>query len=143
MDEPQIAKLLQYIESQSRNKVVFHTDTIPGLGTTDLWVKLGEALYNFEGGKNFSMVASTKLSGLLNDAIASHSVFGRYLAICNLGILFEPELKLSFAQLLAAHSQNNVLFVEWQGEIDADHLYFLSKTKGVRTSIKNLSYITV
>lgn len=141
MDESVKAKLLEYTRSQSRNKIIFHSEVITGLVTVDLGLKLGEALYNFEETKRLSMVASEQLSKILEEAIASHNGYGRYLAISNLGILFEPELKLNFAQLLTAHSQNNTLFVKWSGEIENGNLYFLSKTAGVRTSIKNLSYI--
>jgi hypothetical protein len=70
-------------------------------------------------------------------------VFGRYLSIENIGVLFEPELKLDFASLLDSYSQNNVLFVKWEGEIDAENIYFLTKEKGIKKNIKNLSHIVI
>ena len=69
--------------------------------------------------------------------------FGKYVAISNPGILFEPELKIDFGQFLRNRSANNTLFIKWEGDIDSDWIYFLSREKGIKTSIRNLSYIAI
>lgn len=136
-------KLLGYIKSQSRNKIVIHSDQIPGVVTINLGLQLSEALYNIDETKHFSNSVLMKVDKMLNAAISSHTLFGPYLSVANLGILFEPELKLDFLRLLDNHSKNNVLFVKWEGEIDLDSLYFLSKENGIKTIIKNLSHIVI
>lgn len=69
--------------------------------------------------------------------------FGEYVAISNPGILFETELKIDFGQILSNWSANNTLFVKWEGDIDSGWLYFLTREKGIKTNIRNLSYITI
>lgn len=89
------------------------------------------------------MRASAELDSLLNSNIHQHFLYGKYLSIDNIGILFEPELKIDFARLLENYSQNNILFLKWEGEIDNENIYFLTKQKGTKISIKNLSHIVL
>jgi len=89
------------------------------------------------------MRVSSELDRILNAAISNHDLFGKYLSIENLGILFEPELKIDFNRLLDSYSQNNALFVKWDGEIDSENIYFLTKENGIKINIKNVSHIAI
>jgi hypothetical protein len=57
--------------------------------------------------------------------------------------LFEPELKVDFNNLLEKYSNTNALFVKWEGVIDNENLYFLSKEKGIKININKLSHIAI
>lgn len=59
---------------------------------------------------------------MLNAAISHHEVIGRYLSIESIGILFGPELKTVFLRLPDSFSQNNLLYVKWDGEIEMNLL---------------------
>jgi hypothetical protein len=89
------------------------------------------------------MRVSSELDRVLNAAISNHDVFGKYLSIENLGILFESELKIDFNRLLVSFSQNNVLFIKWEGEFDTENVYFLTTENGIKINIKNLSHIVI
>jgi hypothetical protein len=89
------------------------------------------------------MRVSSELDRILHAAISNHDLFGKYLSIENLGVLFEPELKIDFNRLLDSYSQNNALFVKWDGEIDAESIYFLTKENGIKINIKNVSHIAL
>ena len=143
MNKPIINILTDYIKSQSRNKIIFHSQDISEIVTVNIGLQISESIYNFKEQGRIAMRVSSELDQILNAAISRHDVFGRYLSIENLGILFEPELKLNFALLLDSYSQNNVLFVKWEGEIDADNLNFLTEENGVKISIKNISHIII
>ncbi len=143
MSKPIINTIADYIKSQSRNKIIFHSQDISNIEAVNVGLKLSESICNFKESGRLAMQASSELDEILNAAISNHDVFGRYLAIENPGILFEPELKLDFARLLDRYSQNNVLFVKWEGEIDSEHIYFLTKENGIITNIKNLSHIAI
>lgn len=136
-------QILSFANAQSRNKVVFHRQPIPDLQVTNVSVSLSELIYNFKEVKRLPMKASLLLEKLLNEAVFQNEHLGNCLAIHNIGMLFEPELKLDFAQLLNNYSQNNLLFVKWEGEIDGENLYFLTKEKGIKTNIKHLSHIVI
>jgi hypothetical protein len=134
-------RIIVFIKSQSGNKVVFHTQDITHLESVNIGERISESIYHFKEPSRIAMQVSSVLSDLLNASISNHDMFGSYLAIENLGILFEPELKVDFARLLENYSQNNLLFVKWDGEIDANYLYFLTKEDGIKVNIKNLSHI--
>ena len=143
MNTPIVNNITEYIKSQSRNKIIFHSQDISDLESVNIGLQISESIYNFKEPGRISMKVSSDLSEILNASISHHEVFGRYLSIENLGILFEPEMKLDFTRLLDSYSQNNVLFVKWDGEIDADNIYFLTKENGIKINIKNLSHIVI
>lgn len=87
-----------------------------------------------------AMRVSSELDRILNTAISYHNLFGSYLWIENIGVLFEPELKLDFTRMLDSYSQNNLLLVKWEGEIVSDNTYFLTKENGIKTNIKLKPY---
>lgn len=135
--------VLDYLSAQSRNKIILHSKPIPNLGTVNLGLKLSEFIHcSYEAGR-ISMRTSTVLNDLLNSEVEYDEQFGKYLSIENLGILFEPELKIDIVGLLDSFSQNNALFVRWEGAIDPGKLYFLTREDGIELNIKNLSHIIV
>ena len=140
---PIIDLMKDYIKSPSRNKIVFHSDVISDIVPVNLGLRLSETIYNFNEIDKIPMRISKELDIILNTYATQHDVYGRYLAIENLGILFESELKLDFTRMLDSYSQNSVLFVKWDGEIDADNIYFLTKENGIKIYIKNLSHIAI
>lgn len=143
MNEPIINLIKDYIKSQTRNKVIFHSQDISNLISVNVGLRISESIYNFKEPGRIPMRVSSELDRILNAAISNHDLFGKYLSIENLGILFEPELKIDFNRLLDSYSQNNALFVEWEGEIDADNIYFLTKENGININIQNLSHIVL
>ncbi len=128
------------MRTQSRNKIVFFRDNIPGIQQINVGFLLSEAIFNLKETDKFSLRAARVLETILQNAIWTHPLYGRILAIENIGILFEPELKIDITRLLDRYSQNNALFVQWKGQVDREHLYFLTKEHGIKTNIKNLSH---
>lgn len=143
MSKPINQAIADYIKSQSRNKIIFYSQDISALQSVNVGLRISESIYNLNEPGRIAMRVLSELDGILNAAIYQHDVFGRYLSIENIGVLFEPELKLDFANLLDNYSQNNVLFVKWEGEIDAENIYFLTKENGIKINIKNLSHIVI
>jgi len=64
----------------------------------------------------------------------------KFIAIRNCGILLQKELKIDFISFLNSHSKNQLLIIYWEGEIENDKLYFLSKVDGAEIDISGLSY---
>ncbi len=136
-------KILDYINSQSRNKIVFYRNEIYDLKPIDVGKQLAQRIYNFKDDSKLPIKITSEIDGILNDSEIQHAVYGRVKALSNLGILIEPELKQDLTRLMEKHSNGNVLFIKCDGEIDQDNLYFLSKEKGIKINIKNLSHIVI
>ena len=143
MNNAIIDTIRSYANSQSRNKIVFHRNEIPDITTIDLGLNLATSIYNFQETGKVSMIVTAELSKILGSAVRQHQEFGKYLSVENPGILLEPALKIDFRRFLDSYSQNNLLFVKWEGETDADNIYFLTKERGININIQNLSHIVL
>ena len=106
-------------------------------------VSLAHAILPIMGDKRFALKAKSVIEDIFNSALITHSVYGKILALTNIGILLEPDLKLDFTSLLDRFSRDNTLFLHWEGEIIDGSLYFLSKENGIKIDIKKLSYIAI
>ena len=136
-------KIISYIKNQSRNKIVFCKEFIPDIQSLNVGSSISKLINNISKNERFALIAKSKLEELLINSTTDNVKFGKVLFIYNLGILFEPELKLNFLALIDKYSKNNTLFILWDGEIENDNLYFLSKHKGEKINIKNLSHIII
>ena len=136
-------EILSFLKTQSRNKVVFYKDSIIDITTIDLGTELSQALFNLNDLTKLPMKVSYELEKIINKAIIEHPIFGGLIAISNLGIMFEPELKVDFTNFLEKYSNTKTLFVKWEGAIDNENLYFLSKDKGIKININKLSHIAI
>lgn len=143
MNQPIINAITDYIKSQARNKIIFHSQDLSELESVNIGLRISESIYNFTEPGRTPMRVSSELDRILHAAISNHDLFGKYLSIENLGVLFEPELKIDFNRLLDSYSQNNALFVKWEGELDAENIYFLTKENGIKINIKNVSHIAL
>lgn len=143
MDSQTKEQILTYLKTQSRNKIVFYKDNIFDFSALDVGHCLAQAIYNLKDERKLPMKVLSELDLILSDAITNHNTYGRILAIDNIGILFELDLKQDINILFERYSNNNVLFVKWDGEINNGNLYFLTKEKGIKINIKNLSHIII
>lgn len=141
MDNPIEKKISNYLKLQSKNKIVFYKDYSFDFNAIDIGRLLSQAIYNLKDETKLPMRVSDELDKILKASITYHCSYGSMLAISNIGIVLEPELKQDLNMLLTKYSNNNVIFVQWEGEIENDNLYFLSKEKGIRINIINLSHI--
>jgi hypothetical protein len=134
-------KILEYLKSNSRNKLIFHRDDIPEINYVDIGKSLAADLEKKSNNKRLSFIAKEKLNELMNKNIVMDAAYGNILAIKNVGILFEKDLKFDFINYIENFSKSIPIFIEWKGEYDDENLYFHSREKGLKLNIKNLSHI--
>lgn len=137
------AEIDKFLKTSPRNRVIISKTSLPGLKYVDIGKTMAEALFSENGNRRISLYAQETLESLLDKAIIRHEHIGNVLAITNLGILFEPALKIDFNFILENYSKNNTLIIQWAGEFDQHHLYFLSKENGITLIIDNLSHIII
>lgn len=135
--------ITEYINSYSKNKIIIHRELIPDVNSIDIGFLLSQSIYNWIDDSKLSMKVTSELDKILNDELVSHTSYGRTIAISNIGILLEPSFKQDLRAILEKYSNNNTLFVKWNGEIENGYLYFLSKEKGIKININELSHIIV
>ena len=135
--------LSSYLKSQSRNKIVLNKQDVIGIEAIDVGKKLSHEIRSIVSDAKIGMKSLIIMDELFSSSMRDNSVYGKHLAIQNVGILFEPELKTDFLQILDKYYSSNTLFVKWEGEIEDGILYFLTKEKGQKIDIKNLSHIVI
>jgi len=137
-------KIKKYLNlSHSRNNIVICKNENPNIEFLDLGKEISLNISSFLSETKVGLKSILMVEELLHSSIIEDTILGKCLAIKNLGILFESELKIDFVQMLNKYSSSNTLFVKWDGEIEDGILYFLTKEKGQKIDIKNLSHIVI
>lgn len=133
--------ILTYLRGSSRNKLIISNEEIFGIH----YLNIGEDLSDFLNSRNVDswhpLKINDELHKILSESLEQNSEFGEILSIKNVGILLEGELQIDFLHFLEQYSLQTPLFLLWNGDSDENTLYFLSKEKGKKISIKNLSFI--
>lgn len=132
-----------YLKSGSRNKLVFCKTIPPDLIPLNLGKSLSKAIYPFLRESKLPMIVAEKVDELFKNSSYNHPTFGKILVISNIGILFEPKLKINFQNLITMYSLTNILFVLWDGELENGQLYFLTKENGIQINIVEISHILI
>ena len=130
--------LINYIESPSRNKIILSNHEIKDIKYIDLGVLLSEALSTIP----FHAIPY-ELDGILNSIFRTNFkesyVFGRYYAIKNINILFEPELSINFLSLIDKYSKDIPLFVATKGIVNGTIFYPFALNRSYQFDLNNLS----
>ena len=129
--------IADFLNSNPKNRLVF---TKSNNGSIDIGKELSNFIKSHIEDKRLSMKTKDFIDELFKSNIKSSNDIGKFIAIKNLGILFEPELKINFEHFLITHSSDSTLIIEWEGEIKPNHLFFLSNEKGLKADLKNLTY---
>ena len=129
--------IIEFLDTTPKNKVVFCNQSE---GAFDLGKELSNCIKPHLEHKRLSMKTKDLIDELVHSNTKSSDEIGKYIAIKNLGILFEPELKINFEHFLKTYSSDITLIIEWSGTISSNQLFFLSKEKGLKADLKNLTY---
>lgn len=128
-----------FLDTDPRNKIILHNKN--DIESIDIGFMFSEKISSILDDKRLSLKAKERLDHILTNIMENDPKLGKFISISNLGILFEQELKIDFNQFLDQYSKNNLLFAKWEGEIEDNVLYFLTKENGVKINIENLNYI--
>ena len=133
----QLKSIIDYIKQNTRNKIVFCSRDIDGLK----FVNIGWEFANIIS-KNPSNISDV-LRDFLSKSTHKSEEINEYLAIENIGIMFEPELRFDFRNFLDTFSKNHCLVIKSDAEITSDMLYWLSQSDGLQVNLRGLSYIQI
>lgn len=131
-----IQDISTYLQQGTRNKIVFCKDDIEGIKFINVGIELASLLNNQP--EEISGI-ETIYRQVLNQSQQDKDI-GIYLAIENIGILFEPELKIDIRSILSNFSKNQILIVKTEALIDNDNLYFQNINDNVYVSLQDLSF---
>lgn len=131
-------EISQYIAHTTRNRIVFCGEEISGLTYINVGRELSEALAHENlTSSMISYAADDALSDLLSKRFFDE-VIGSYLALTNIGILFEPELGFNLRKMLESESINRTLIICSWGEVNNNRYFFNSEGDGVSVDLTGL-----
>ena len=108
-----------YVKQDLRNKIVFSKQFVEGLQYLNVGLTLAKMLRD-------NSLPSLAIPQLLSSAEKEDESVGRYLAIFNIDILFEPELKLDVGNLFDSYSKNQCLVIQADSENVLNNITHLS-----------------
>ena len=103
-------RIRTFIQSPSRNHLVLSRGCIDGMVYVDVGLEVSMYIEDKIGDRRLSMRTQDNLNIKLRDSIKVSEAYGSYLALSNIGIIFEPSLKIDVEGLLNRWSQNVCLF---------------------------------
>ena len=131
----------EFLGSGSRHKLIVCSTELDGLSYTDIGKSLSLKIKSESTASKISLIAQSELEKIMNDSTREHSDLGAYIAIKNLGILLEPNLKLDITAFFTRYSTSNPLFIQWEGDLKQNKLHFLTAENGVTINLDNISHI--
>ena len=113
-----MVRISELVAQNTRNKLVFCDHSIDELHFVDVGFELSLRLSksSYDNDSALADVLVLSLSNVLGQS-SRHDKIGTYLAIRNIGILFEPELKLNIRDILDSYSKNQCLIIQAEAEL--------------------------
>lgn len=90
-----------------------------------------------------SIVATSAFESVVAKGMQVHPEYGKYMAIKNIGILFEPSLRLNIKMLFESISRDTLLLICSDGIVKNDTFCFMNSTEGFGISLSGLSYLVI
>lgn len=134
----------QHIAVDSRHKLLFVTRVIEDISFVDVGTELSAAIEHILYEKRLSMVAEEALDKIIDQYTIQDPDIGDYVAIQNIGILFEPALHINLHAKVDSWSRTRVLIIHHEGTIH-NHVFFLTTNNETKYSLnlKDITYKTL
>ena len=135
--------IAQYLAQAARNRLVFCHEHIEDLIFTDV----GKVMTNALKDENLrSQMVAYAAEDFLADILSSPQIdssLGKYIALENIGILFEPELGFNLKATLDNASTNKTIIICSEAQIKDNRLYFLQDGDNFSVDLTGLSYLEI
>lgn len=132
-----------FILQRPRNQLILTTSELSGFQYANVNKEFGKLLLPILNDKDMSLKAKDLLIEFIKKNRAGSDELGEYVAMKEIGILIENELKIDISSFLNTNSLNQTLILHWEGEIIDNKLYFLTKQHGLEIDISSLSHIVL
>ena len=139
-----MGEIASYINRQSRNNLLFTSKEVEGVCYVDIGRQLAEKIETFLQKKRLGLIAEDALKKILSQGSCKNEEVGEYLAIKNIGILFEPVLHLDVKTILKNWSRDHVLIVNKSGKTKCARFEKRNVQKSGKTKrSKNFAHTTL
>lgn len=135
--------IAEYVGQATRNRLVFCHEPIADLVFTDVGRCLSESLSHEDlHSSTIAYAAEDALVELMARELTDATI-GQYLALTNIGILFEPELSFNVRNLFERESLGKTLIVCSFGEVKNNRYYFYTEGDGISIDLTGLPFLVM
>lgn len=135
--------LYKYLLKNPKYRLVFDLSSSLDVESVDTGLYLAEALQTKVHKSNLNMYASDAIRKMIRQHTHEHVVYGRYVAMRNIGILFEPALAFNLETIIEQTSKDELLIIQAKGCVANERFYYLTQQDNLSFSVKNLTYTIV
>lgn len=125
--------LMDKIDKYASYNLLFTKGMVDGLNYIDVGYKLSLKIKTQLSSSNLPMQAEDELNAILCESVTCDKLLGNYLALCNIGILFEPQLKLNVRAIIERNSRQQVLIVNMEGRISDKKFHLAGSSEQMYT----------
>ena len=137
------AIISDYLAQTTRNRLVFCHEQIEGLTFVNVGKVLAESLAKQDlRSPMIAYMAEEVLDEILSSTKVDDEI-GSYVALDNIGVLFEPDLAFNLKSVIDNASTNKVVIILSDGIIKSDRYYFLQEGDASFIDLHGLSYIEI
>ncbi len=133
--------LKQYIPKGTRHKLLFTSYHPEGMEYIDMGLLLANVIESSLLDKHLPMIADEAIEKIIRENVKQDPEIGDYIAIRNIGVLFEPVLHLDLHAKFSAWSKSYTLIVECSEGVIRNGYFYLAGAINQQYSI-NLSDIS-
>lgn len=129
-----IKALSQYVDRHARHNLLFVKGVIEGVRYVDIGRELSSRICDKLDSRSLPMICDDALNEIIDCSTSKDETIGSYVAIHNIGILFEPSLLINVHDKFELCSREQVLIVNLEGTI-VQKTFFLGQEQNSRYSI--------
>lgn len=129
-------QIKSFIASNSRNHVAFiYGYKFDAVSFVDVGLGLSTKIEDILQHRKLSMKAQDYVNDIFREYTRHSDDFGDFLAIKNIGILFEPLLKLDVFALINRWSQNQLLLIQQNDSLVENNIFHLTHNRSQEYSV--------
>lgn len=136
--------LKQYIPDGTRHKLLFTSHHAEGMNFVDVGTLLARVIESSLSNRHLPFIAEEELEKIIKENVCHSSEIGDYIAIRNIGILFEPALRFDLHAKFSTWSKAYVLIVDSAGGTVQKDIFHLAgdTNSSYRINLSDISYNT-
>lgn len=142
LNRPIMITLKPYISTINKHSLFFLKERTSDIKFVDIGTLLVHAIESSLDNQNLPFLAEEELEKIINKNVCHSSDIGSYIAIRNIGILFEPTLRIDTQAKFSAWSRNYTLIVDIaEGTIQNDIFYLAGDTESTyKINLSDIPY---
>ena len=138
-----MSSLSPYINRMARNQLVFTSYEVGDITYVDIGQLLSRKIETSIDKKRLPMIAEIEISSIMNECMSQIEELGNFIAIKNIGILFEPALQIDVKSFLDKCSRRTVSIANHNRELKKTRYYLAKNNTRYVANLTDITYKTI